>query len=130
MNMSEFEKSPESVPDPNDFENEDTDVDERLKLRAAFSETLTQHGFPDTLVLTRERAEDVFHDRRINLLDHLKDHDPDSVRALAEELGYDKGVISRDLQKLARIDIIEYVEEGRAKAPRLKHNHVAIEPVI
>jgi predicted transcriptional regulator len=128
--MPEFEDPPASVPDPNDFESEDADIDERLELRAAFSETLTQHGFPDTLVLTRERAEDVFHDRRIDLLDHLKDHEPDSVRALAEELGYDKGVVSRDLQKLARIDVIEYVEEGRAKAPRLKHNHVAIEPVV
>lgn len=128
--MPEFEDPPASVPDPNDFESEDVDIDERLELRAAFSETLTQHGFPDTLVLTRERAEDVFHDRRIDLLDHLKDHEPDSVRALAEELGYDKGVVSRDLQKLARIDVIEYVEEGRAKAPRLKHNHVAIEPVV
>ncbi|WP_210423470.1 HVO_A0114 family putative DNA-binding protein [Halorussus marinus] len=128
--MPEFEDPPASVPDPNDFESEDVDIDERLELRAAFSETLTQHGFPDTLVLTRERAEDIFHDRRIDLLDHLKDHEPDSVRALAEELGYDKGVVSRDLQKLARIDVIEYVEEGRAKAPRLKHNHVAIEPVV
>jgi predicted transcriptional regulator len=130
MNMSEHEKPPASVPDPNDFESEELDIDERLELRAAFSETLTQHGFPDTLVLARERAEDVFHDRRFDLLDYLKDHDPDSVRALANELDYDKGVVSRDLQKLARIDIVEYVEEGRAKAPRLKHSHVAIEPVV
>lgn len=128
--MSELEEPPASVPDPNNFESEEADVDERLELRAVFSETLTQHGFPDTLVLARERAEDVFHDRRLDLIDYLKDHDPRSVRALADELGYDKGVVSRDLQKLARIDVVEYVEEGRAKAPRLKHNHVAIEPVV
>jgi len=128
--MPEFEESPASVPDPNEFETGEVDIDERLELRAAFSETLTQHGFPNTLVLARERAEDVFHDRRLELIDHLKNHEPKSVRALAEELGYDKGVVSRDLQKLARIDVVEYVEEGRAKAPRLKHNHVAIEPVV
>ena len=130
MNMPEFEESPEPMPDPNDFESETADIDERLALRAAFSDTLTQHGFPDTLVLARERAEDVFHDRRLELIEHLKEHEPDSVRALADALGYDKGVVSRDLQKLARIDIIEYVEDGRAKAPRLKHRHVAIEPVV
>lgn len=128
--MPEFEESPASVPDPNEFETGEVDIDERLELRAAFSETLTQHGFPNTLVLARERAEDVFHDRRLELIDHLKNHEPKSVRALAEELGYDQGVVSRDLQKLARIDVVEYVEEGRAKAPRLKHNHVAIEPVV
>jgi len=103
MNMPEFEEPPTSVPDPNDFESEEADIDERLELRAAFSETLTQHGFPDTLVLTRERAEDVFHDRRLDLIDYLEEHDPRSVRALAEELGYDKGVVSRDLQKLAKM---------------------------
>jgi len=128
--MPEFEESPAPVSDPNDFESETADIDERLALRAAFSDTLTQHGFPDTLVLARERAEDVFHDRRLELIEHLKEHEPDSVRALANELDYDKGVVSRDLQKLARIDIIEYVEDGRAKAPRLKHRHVAIEPVV
>jgi predicted transcriptional regulator len=127
--MPESEE-PTSVPSPNDFESEEGDIDDRLEFRAAFSETLTQHGFPDTLFLTRERAEDIFHDRRLALLDYLKDHDPDSVRALADELGYDKGVVSRDLQKLVSIDVVEYVEEGRAKAPRLKHNHVVIDPVV
>lgn len=128
--MTDFEEPPAPVPDPNDFESDEVDLDERLELRAAFSETLTQHGFPDTLVLARERAEDVFHDRRLELLEYLKDHEPSSVRALAEELDYDKGVVSRDLQALARIDVIEYVDDGRAKAPRLKHDHIAIEPVV
>ena len=130
MNMPEFENPPTSVPDPNEFESGEADIDERLELRAAFSATLTQHGYPDTLVLARDRAEEVFHDRRLDLLDHLKDNDPRSVRALAEELGYDKGVISRDLQKLASIDVIEYAEEGCSKAPRLKHEHVVVEPVV
>jgi predicted transcriptional regulator len=128
--MSEKDDPPVSVSDPADFEHEDGETDERLARRAAFAETLTQHGFPDTLVLSRERAEDVFHERRLDLLEYLKTHEPDSVRALAEELGYDKGVVSRDLQRLARIDVIEYVEDGRAKAPRLKHSHVAVEPVV
>lgn len=105
-------------------------VDDRLALRSAFSEALTQHGLPDTLVLARERAGDVFHERRLEILDHLAEHDPESVRGLAAELGHDKGVVSRDLQRLARIDVIEYVEAGRSKAPRLKHRHVAVEPIV
>lgn len=128
--MPEFEEHPSPAPDPNDFKAEDADISEELALRAAFSETLSQHGFPDILVLARDRAQDVFHDRRLDLLDYLKNHEPRSVRALADELGYDKGVVSRDLQKLAQIDVVEYVEDGRAKAPRLKHNHVVIEPVV
>lgn len=128
--MPEFEEPPSSVPNPNEFDPADADIDDRLEFRAAFSETLTQHGFPDTLVLARERAEEVFHKRRLAILDHLKEQNPESVRALAQELGYDKGVVSRDLQALAQIDVIEYEETGRAKAPRLKHNHVVVEPVV
>lgn len=128
--MPKFEDRSSSVPDPNEFDATEAAIDSELELRAAFSETLTQHGFPDTLVLARDRAEDVFSDRRLEIVDYLKDDSPRSVRALADSLGYDKGVVSRDLQKLAELNVIEYEEDGRAKAPRLKHRHVAIEPVV
>ena len=128
--MSEPEATDSTVPDPNEFDPEDADVDEEIALRSAFSETLARHGFPDTLVLARERAGDVFHGRRLEIIDYLADHEPDSVRSLAADLGYDKGVVSRDLKRLARIDVIEYVDDGRAKAPRLKHRHVVVEPVV
>lgn len=128
--MSELEDGESSIPDPGEFDPEEGDVDPRLEFRRSFSEALAQHGFPDTLVLARERAEDVFHDRRLEIVDYLSDHEPRSVRALADELGYDKGVVSRDLRKLARIDVVEYDTEGRAKAPRLKHDHVVVEPIV
>jgi predicted transcriptional regulator len=128
--MPEFEDRSSSTPDPNEFDATEATIDSDLELRAAFSETLAQHSFPDTLVLARDRAEDVFGDRRLEIVDYLKDDSPRSVRALADSLGYDKGVVSRDLQKLAELDVIEYEENGRAKAPRLKHRHVAIEPVV
>ena len=81
-------------------------------------------------MLARDRAEDVFSDRRLEIVDYLKDDSPRSVRALADSLGYDIGIVSRNVQKLAELDIIEYEESGRAKAPRLKHRHVAVEPVV
>ncbi|WP_367996670.1 ArsR family transcriptional regulator [Haloferax volcanii] len=121
-------KNPEA-PNPNEFE-ENTEISPELELRNQFTEVLTQHGFPDTLVLSRERAEDVFHERRIRMMDYLKTHQPQSVRQLAEELEVDKGVVSRDLQKLSRLDIVELEDNGRSKAPRLKHKHVVVEPVI
>ena len=128
--MSEPKEPDSTVPDPNEFDPEDADVDEELALRSAFAETLARHGYPDTLVLARERAEDVFHERRLEIVDYLATHEPASVRALASELGYDKGVVSRDLKRLARLDVIEYEDDGRSKAPRLKHRHVAVEPVV
>lgn len=128
--MPEFEDREDLPHDPNTFDPGDAGIEEELELRAAFAKTLTQNGFPDTLVLARERAADVFHERRLEILDHLQTHKPASVRALANALEYDKGVVSRDLQKLARIDVVEFEDVGRAKAPRLKHRHVAVEPVV
>lgn len=128
--MPESGEQGSPIPDPNEFDGEEDEVDARVAVRSAFSETLAQHGFSDTLVLARERAEDVFHDRRLEILDHLKTESPASVRSLADELGYDKGVVSRDLKRLAAIDVVEYEDVGRAKAPRLKHDHVVVEPVV
>jgi predicted transcriptional regulator len=128
--MPESRDNASAIPDPNEFDPESVEIEDRLAFRSSFSEALSQHGFPDTLVLARESAAEVFHERRLAILDYLSDHDPDSVRALAEELGYDKAAVSRDLTDLAGIDVIEYVEDGRAKAPRLKHDHVVVEPVV
>lgn len=128
--MNDVSEAGNEIDDPEEFDPAEASIDDRLELRMTFVETLTQHGFPDTLVLGRERASDVFHDRRLEIIDHLTDNDPSSVRELASTLGYDKGVVSRDLSRLAAIDVIEYVDDGRAKAPRLKHAHVAIEPIV
>jgi DNA-binding transcriptional ArsR family regulator len=128
--MPEPEHSDPSSPDPLSFDPDEADVDDDLRLRSAFSEALATQGLHNTLVLTRERADDVFHDRRLEIIDYLKEHEPSSVRALASELGYDKGVVSRDLKRLAKIDVIEFVENGKAKAPRLKHRHVVVEPIV
>lgn len=128
--MSELEKAPPETPNPDEFDPENADGNGKIGLRAAFSEALAEHGFADTLVLGRERANAVFHDRRLRIIDYLAENDPDSVRALARALDLDKGVVSRDLRELAELEIIEYVENGRATAPRLKHSHVVVEPVV
>lgn len=128
--MPEANERETDVPDPNEFDRQDGNITEDLEQRAAFADVLARNGFPDTLVLARDRAADVFHDRRLEILDHLTENEPRSVRALADALGYDKGVVSRDLQALARLDVVEFEEGGRAKAPRLKHAHVAVEPVV
>ncbi len=128
--MTPIEDHNPILPDPHGFDIDEADIDPQLQVRNAFTEALTQNGFPDTLVLSRERANDVFHERRLELIDYLCEHKPRSVRALADELSYDKGVVSRDLQTLASLDIVEYVEDGRTKAPRLKHAHIAVEPIV
>lgn len=116
-------------PDPDEFDPDEAETDERVRERAQFSETLSQNGYRDVLVLAREHVGDL-EDRHLTILEHLEDHAPASVRQLAADLGEDKGTISRHLTVLARLDAIELVPEGRSKRPVLKHEHVVLEPLV
>jgi predicted transcriptional regulator len=90
---------------------------------------LADAGNTDTLVLSRESAREVLSPARIELLDRLRTGPVDSVRSLAAELDRDKAGVSRDLARLAELDVVEYERAGRAKRPRLKHDTVLVEPV-
>jgi len=113
-------------PDPNDFESDEVELEDRLETRAEFSETLAQNGFPDTLVLSRERASSVFHKRHLEVLDYLEENGPVSISEISEELEYSEGCIDTYILNFLKIDIVEFNEDE----PRLKHNHVVIEPIV
>lgn len=105
------------------------DVDPAVERRDAFADALAREGYTDVLVLTRGDARELVTERRLAILDYLREHQPSSVSALADALGYDVGDVSRDLDLLGRYDVTERVTEGRRKAPRLKHDHVVVEPL-
>lgn len=115
-----------TAPDP----TTDDRVDERTEERMRLSRVLSGAGYRDVLTLSRESGRDVLTGPRIEILDALQDDDPPSVRGLAGRLGRDKAAVSRDLTVLAKHDVIEYVSDGRAKAPRLKHETVVVEPLV
>ena len=108
----------------------DDRIDERIEARRRLSRVLTSAGYPDVLTLSRESGREVLTGPRMEILDALEADDPPSVRALAGLLGRDKAAVSRDLKVLAGHDVVEYESDGRAKAPRLKHETVVIEPVV
>lgn len=98
--------------------------------RARIARALAQEGFEDVYVLDRESAERVLTEGRLAVLDCVRDGDVESVRGLARELERDKGAVSRDLDVLARHDLVTYREEGARKVPVLKHETVIVEPVV
>lgn len=106
------------------------DVDERIAQRMWLTRTLSNAGYADVLTLSRESALEVLTEPRMAILDTLREADPPSVRALAEGLDRDKAAVSRDLKVLAEHDIVRYETDGRAKAPRLKHETVIVEPIV
>lgn len=109
-------------------------IDRRLRWRDEFASDLNARGYADLLVLRRESGREVLTERRLALLDRLKRHgeEVESVSDLARALDRDKGAVSKDLRRLAELDIVEYEGDGdgEAKRPVLKHEHVVIEPVV
>ena len=119
---------PESGEPPNDR------IAERLLRQEEFGSDLNARGYTDVLVLRRENGRDVLTDSRLALIEYLDQYgeDVESVSHLARELGRDKGAVSKDLRRMAELDIIEYEGDGDgdAKRPMLKHRHVVIEPIL
>lgn len=108
---------------------EDLEIDERVEKRMRLSRALSEAGYADVLVLSHESGRKILTSNRLEILDRLREGSVESVRALAAELGRDKGGVSRDLKLLAERDVIEYDDTGRAKAPQLKHDTVVVEPI-
>jgi predicted transcriptional regulator len=93
--------------------------------------TLAEAGFsPDFLVIDLNTAKSVLTDRRMELLETVRDEEIESVTDLAERLGRDKAAVSRDLDLLCRQDMIVYEREGSRKIPKLKHETVVVEPLL
>ena len=99
------------------------------KKRGEIARALAKQGIEDVYVLDRESAREVLTEKRTEILDALKSEEVESVRHLAELLNRNKSVVSKDLQILAKNDLIEYEKEGRRKVPKVKHENVVIAPV-
>ena len=52
------------------------------------------------------------------------------LEVLSQGYTFDRDVVSWDLRELAELDVVEYVENGRATTPRLKYNRIVVEPVV
>lgn len=55
--------------------------------------------------------------RRMELLEYIQSHNPDSVKNLAAELGRDYKNIYDDLLALSKFQLIDFVREGKNKRP-------------
>lgn len=109
-------------------------IAERVLKQDEFASDLNARGYTDVLVLRRENARDVLTDSRLAIIQYLDQHGESitSVSDLARQLDRDKGAVSKDLRRLAELDIIAYdgTGNGEAKRPILKHEHIVVEPVV
>ncbi|KDE58883.1 sugar metabolism cluster protein [Halostagnicola sp. A56] len=75
----------------------------------------------------RARLRQLLTDRRMELLEVVMEHPPESIRALADRLGRDVHDVHDDLYLLAEYDIIHFEEDGRAKRPYVPYDTVRLE---
>ena len=95
-----------------------------------FARRLTEGGFVNFLLVDLETAKSVLTDKRMELLETVRDEPIESVTDLAEQLGRDKAAVSRDLDLLCQQDMIVYERDGSRKIPKLKHETVVVEPLL
>lgn len=95
-----------------------------------FARRLTEAGIVNFLLIDLETAKSVLTDRRMELLETIRDEEVESVTDLADGLGRDKAAVSRDLDLLFEQDLIVYEREGSRKIPKLKHETVVVEPLL
>lgn len=95
-----------------------------------FVRLLAEAGLSDFIVISKETAESVLTNRRLELLEYLRDNEVESVTALAEALDRDKAAVSRDLDLLFEHALVDYERDGRRKRPVLAQETVLVEPLL
>ncbi|UIP00426.1 transcriptional regulator [Halobaculum sp. CBA1158] len=80
--------------------------------------------------ITFETADElvrVFSPRAIELLRTIASEEPGSMREAARLVDRDIKDVSRNLDRLAEYDVIEFVEEGRSKRPVVPYDDIRID---
>jgi predicted transcriptional regulator len=98
--------------------------------RSAFAKRLAGAGYEDFLILEKGDAESVLTAKRQELLETIATEEVASMTDLAERVGRDVSAVHRDLDRLFTYSLIEYETDGSRKVPRLKYDHVFVEPLV
>ncbi|MDY6764521.1 MAG: hypothetical protein SV377_02360 [Halobacteria archaeon] len=103
---------------------------EREGRKSEFARRLLEAGYKDFLILEKDDAQKVLTQKRRELLGAIEDKEIESITHLSEAVGRDVSIVHRDLDLLFKYDIIEYDEKQGRKIPKLKHEHVFVEPLF
>ncbi|PSP73827.1 transcriptional regulator [Halobacteriales archaeon QH_9_66_26] len=68
-------------------------------------------------------------EKRQELVETIAAEETESISDLAERVGRDVSAVHRDLDRLFTYSLIVY-DDGSRKIPRLKHEHVFVEPLV
>lgn len=94
-----------------------------------FGEQLTtDDGTPDVVAFADpDELGRLMTRRRVELIETVMTDPPDSIRDLADKVGRGLREVHEDVHMLADRGIVELVEDGQAKKPRIPYDNVRIE---
>ena len=76
---------------------------------------------------TLEGVSTVAKETNLKLLQAIRQHDPSSIRDLADIVGRDYREVHRNLSELEELDIVTFEREGRSKKPVVRYDELRFE---
>jgi len=65
-------------------------------------------------------------EKNLELLHAISEHEPSSMRELAEIVDRDYREVHRNLEELEKLNVVEFVEEGRSKKPVVWYDNIEV----
>lgn len=93
------------------------------------SKALSKEGYEDVLFLNLEDARRILTEKRLELIQTIKDREINSIRDLARKLDRKENVVYDDLNLLFEEGVIDFEEEGNRKIPVFRHENIWIRPI-
>jgi predicted transcriptional regulator len=107
-------------------ENLESYVDEDFK---PFFQEIVEDTDSSVCVIPKKLAREVLTQKRLEIIQILRDEDFSSKRELARYLERDIKSVSRDLDVLWECSVVNYTEEGNRKIPELSAEKIIVEPL-
>lgn len=104
--------------------------DRGLSPGTRFAKALTDAGYSDFYLIGAESARKVLTEKRLELIEVLREEEPESISGLAELVDRDVAAVHRDLEVLTGQGIVEVQDEGNKRRPVLRYSHVFVKPVV
>lgn len=105
--------------------------EEKLPKKMQLAKDLAEQGYEDVLMLNIETAQKVFTEKRMELIEIIKEGEIESVRELSRKVDRDVSGVSKDLKLLSESSIVTFKNgEGDRKKPKMIHENVFVEPIF
>ena len=83
-----------------------------------------------TLWLKPSTFKDLFTDKRLEIVEKLKEDEFESIRDLANSVDREPSAVQKDLKQLFEHAVVDFREESTQKIPELRPDSILVEPIL